>query len=180
MSSWGLAAGIHGDPRFTDDVDLMVTVPTHEVWRLAEEARKSGFDADPHFSELHWRTCGFIRLFLGPIGDQVPVDPMACNSEFLREATWRAQPAVFMGMRVPIATAEDMILFKLSAYRENDVPDVVSIFQRNEGKLDLDYLRKWAAWFPTRNDSFREMPSLLELLLSQKPMPPGKPSLPGE
>jgi predicted nucleotidyltransferase len=172
----GLAASVQGQPRYTDDADLLVTVPSHGVWRLAEEARKAGFDVDPHFAELHWRSSGFIRLWLGPVGDQVAVDLMACKTEFLREASWRAQPIVLMGKRVPVATSEDMILFKLAAYRDKDVMDLIAIARRHEGKLDLAYLRKWAAWLPLQNECFREMPALLELLLAKKPMPPGKSS----
>jgi hypothetical protein len=69
-----------------------------------------------------------------------------------------------------------MILFKLSAYREKDIPDLRAIFLRHEKTLDRDYLRRWARWFTTRNERFREMPARLELLLERKPLPAGSES----
>ena len=79
---------------------------------------------------------------------------------------------------MPIATPEDMILFKLSAYRDKDVPDIIAIFLRHEEKIDHQYLRKWATWFAGKNPSFGEMPDRLETLLAKKPMPAGKSSHP--
>jgi predicted nucleotidyltransferase len=172
----GLAAGLQGQPRVTRDVDFMITLASQRVWHLTEAARKEGFDVDPHEAELHWEASGFIRLWLGPPGKQVAVDLMACKSEFLREAAWRATQAQCMGRRVPIATPEDMILFKLSAYREKDIPDLRAIFLRHEKTLDREYLRRWAQWFTTRNEHFREMPPRLELLLERKPLPAGRES----
>ncbi|MBI4601348.1 MAG: nucleotidyltransferase [Planctomycetes bacterium] len=174
----GLAAGLQGRPRVTEDVDFMITIPSHKVWGLAEAARKEGFDVEPHEAELHWLASGFVRLWLGPPKDRVALDLMACNSDFLREASWRAQHAVCMGHRVPIASPEDMMLFKLSAYRDKDVLDLQAIFLRHEEKLDREHLRKWAAWFARKNPCFEEMPARLDLLLARKPMPPGRPSQP--
>jgi predicted nucleotidyltransferase len=174
----GLAAAFQGEPRATNDVDFMVTVDTARVWRLAEEAQRAGFDVDPHLADLHWRMNGFVRLWLGPPGEQVAVDLMACATEFLREAAWRAQQALLMGRRVPIASPEDLILFKLAAYRDKDVPDITAIFQRHEAEVDREYLRKWATWFAARNSCFQEVPARLEILLAKGPMPAGKPSRP--
>jgi predicted nucleotidyltransferase len=174
----GLAAAFQGEPRATNDVDFMVTVDTARVWSFAEEAKQAGFDVDPHLADLHWRMNGFVRLWLGPPGEQVAVDLMACATEFLREAAWRAQPALLMGRRVPVASPEDLILFKLAAYRDKDVPDITAIFQRHEERIDREYLRKWAAWFAARNPCFQEVPARLEILLARGAMPAGKPSRP--
>ena len=171
----GIAAGLQGNPRVTEDVDVMITLPSSKILKLAEAAAKEGFDVTPELAETQWLASGFVRLWFGPPGKQVAADLMACNSEFLREASWRAQPAPCFGLRIPIGTPEDMIIFKLAAWREKDVPDARAIFIRHEDKLDKAYLRRWCAWFAAKNPCFREMPRCLEALLENGPLPPGKP-----
>jgi hypothetical protein len=97
---------------------------------------------------------------------------MACNSAFLRGAAWRAQPTRFCGLLVPVATAEDVLLFKLAAWRAKDIPDALAVFARNRDRLDTDYLRKWVAWFAEKNPCFQPMPARLDAVLSEGPFPP--------
>lgn len=168
----GLAAGLQGEPRATRDVDLMVTLPTSRLHGILEAARAEGFHMDPEEAELHWLASGFVRLWYGPSGKQVAVDLMACNSDFLREASWRAQQTRFCGLQVPVATAEDVVLFKLAGWREKDIPDARAIVSRHGERLDTAYLRQWATWFTARNRCFAEMPQRLEALLEGGPLPP--------
>ena len=113
----GLAASLQGEPRNTDDVDFMVTLPTTRVYRFAEAAKAAGFDIEPDMAERQWLGSGVVRLWLGPAGNQTAVDLMSCNSDFLREAAWRAQEARCLGLHVSIASREDMLLFKICAWR---------------------------------------------------------------
>lgn len=168
----GIAAALRGEPRGTNDVDLMITVPSSRVWRLAEAARAQGFCVDPEQAELHWLSSGFVRFWYGPEGRQVAADLMACNSDFLREAAWRAEQARVFGLQVPLAKAEDLILFKLASWRVKDIADVVAVSRRHEGRLDLGYLRKWAAWFALRNPCFADVPTRLEAVIEGRTLPP--------
>jgi predicted nucleotidyltransferase len=168
----GIAAGLQGEPRGTQDVDLMVTYPSSRVYRLAQKANEAGWHIDPEQAETQWRFSGFVRFWLGPKGKQVAADLMACNSDFLREVAWRAQPARFCGVRVPIATAEDMVIFKLAAWREKDLPAIRAILARRRQDLDLTYVRKWVMWFAVKHATFREMPERLAALLEGRPLPP--------
>jgi predicted nucleotidyltransferase len=173
----GIAAGLQGHPRLTDDVDFMITLPSSKVSRLAEAAAREGFSIEPELAETQWLASGFVRMWFGPPGKQVAADLMACNSDFLREASWRAQQTRCFGVQIPIATPEDMIIFKLAAWREKDVPDARAIFIRHEEKIDRSYLRRWCAWFAAKNPCFQEMPARLEALLAHAPLPPGRPQI---
>jgi hypothetical protein len=171
----GLAAGLQGEPRITRDVDFLVTLKTGNIHRLAREARTEGFDIDSEQAETRWLFSGFVRLWLGPKGRQTAVDLMALNSEFLREASFRAQQSRFCGVAIPVASPEDMILFKAAAWRTKDIPDAEAILDRHRDHLDLPYLRKWAAWFQAKNLIFQEMPERLEALLAGRQLPPARP-----
>jgi len=171
----GIGVSLQGEPKTTRDVDLMILLRSQRVPELAEAAKAEGFDIEPELAETQWLASGFIRLWLGPKGKQTAVDLMACNSEYLREVAFRGQQTRFCGHRVAVASPEDLILFKLSAWREKDVPDVRAVYRRHQDHLDVAYLRKWAAWFAAKNPCFAEMPARLEALLGGHPLPPGKP-----
>jgi hypothetical protein len=169
----GLAAGLQGEPRNTDDADFMITLQATKVHRLAQKAKELGFDIEPDLAETQWLGSGVIRLWLGPAGDQTAVDLMNCNSDFLKQAAWRAQPARCLGHRVPIATPEDMLLFKCCAWRPKDIPDAIAIADRHKGRLDSSYLRQWASWLGARNPSvLGDVPLRLEAVLEGHPLPP--------
>ena len=175
----GLAAALQGRPRATEDVDLMITLASPTVAQLATAAKDDGFDIEPAQAETQWLASGFVRLWFGPPEEQVAVDLMACNSQYLRETSWRAQQVRVFGLEVPVATAEDVILFKISAWREKDIPDVRAIHLRHGDRLDLNYLRKWAEWFAARNPQhFAEVPTRLNALLDNLPLPPAAGSAP--
>jgi predicted nucleotidyltransferase len=171
----GIAASIQGRPRYTEDVDFMVFLKSENIQRLARAAQAAGFDIEAEQAETQWHFSGFVRLWLGPPDDQTAVDLMNCDTEFLREAFFRAQQTRFCGLSIAVATPEDMILFKVAAWREKDVPDAREILARHRERIDIVYLRKWAAWLVQRNPKFREAPERLEAILSGLPGPPARP-----
>ena len=169
----GLAASLQGEPRNTEDADFMITLPATKVHRLAQKAKELGFDIEPDLAETQWLGSGVIRLWLGPAGNQTAVDLMNCNSEFLRQAAWRAQPARCLGHQVSIASPEDMLLFKCCAWRPKDIPDAIAIADRHKGRLDASYLRQWANWLAAKNSQvLGDVPRRLEAVLEVLPLPP--------
>jgi hypothetical protein len=98
---------------------------------------------------------------------------MSCNSDFLRQAAWRAQQARCLGRQVPIASPEDMLLFKCCAWRPKDVPDAIAIADRHKGRLEAPYLRQWASWLAAKNPKvLGEVPRRLQAVLEGLPLPP--------
>jgi hypothetical protein len=111
-------------------------------------AKELGFDIEPDLAETQWLASGVVRLWLGPPGDQTAVDLMSCNSDFLREAAWRAQAARCLGQEVPIA-------------------------ERHEQRLDAAHLRRWAEWLALKNSKvLGEVPRRLEAVMEGLPLPP--------
>jgi len=168
----GLAAGLLGEPRYTRDADFMVLLKTGNVQKLAMAARDLGFDIEPELAETQWHFSGFVRFWLGEPGRRTAVDLMHCNNDFLREVAFRARETRFCGLAVPVATPEDMILFKVSAWREKDVPDARAILSRHRDHLEVAYLRRWAEWMAKRSPLLKDAPARLEAVLSGQPGPP--------
>ena len=171
----GLAASLQGEPRFTDDVDIMVTVPSSRIREFAEAARAEGFTIDPELAHTQWLASGFVRLWLGSEGSGTAIDLMACNSDFLKEVIWRAQHTRLFGLEVRIPTVEDLMLLKVSAWRQKDIVDLGRLALRHEGKLDREHLTRWASWLAEQNDYFAEVSARLAALLDGQPLPPAVP-----
>lgn len=147
-----VASSIHGLPRFTHDVDLVVEIAEvqldaighglrDEFYLDIDEARRS-VRASRAFNLIHLATASKIDIF-----------PLRSNdfhrSELARSAF---QEWVIPGegtVRLPVASAEDTILSKLAWYRDGGCvsdrqwSDVLGILA---GKpRDVSYLKEWAA-----------------------------------
>ncbi|MFN0060421.1 MAG: nucleotidyltransferase [Planctomycetota bacterium] len=168
----GLAVGLQGEPRATLDVDVLVTLAPADVSKLAHAAQASGWNIDPVAATTQWRFTGFVRFFLGPRGHQVAADLMGNASAYFKEVMWRAQVTRLFDRRVPVATPEDLVVMKCSAWREKDIPDLRGLLRRHEGKLEFGHIRKWLRWFSEQSKQFEAMPKRFEALVSGAELPP--------
>jgi hypothetical protein len=70
------------------------------------------------------------------------------------------------GSEVWVVSAEDLILYKLVAYRYKDLGDAEAVLVRRRGQLDLDYLRTWANEIGVHTKKF-EVPQKLQELIER-------------
>jgi hypothetical protein len=114
-------------PRFTTDADYLAS----SVAGLAEAMTAEGFDVraltQPGDDEPY---AVFIR------GHGLKVDVLRAETAFQRTALERAVDGVI--------TAEDVIVFKLVAWRPRDQDDIASILEAGHD-LDTAYIERWAA-----------------------------------
>lgn len=112
--------------RQTTDVDFLVG----EIGNLKERLEADGYEvramADPDDAEPYLL---FVR------GNGVRVDVMAAQTGFQRSALERAVDGVI--------TVEDVIVFKLLAWRPRDEDDIASILAAGHD-LDEAYIETWA------------------------------------
>lgn len=119
------AATYRRSPRFTTDVDFMVT----DFADVDEQLAADGYDVksmaepggDPYLI--------FVR------GKGVKVDLLLAETDYHRGALDRAVNGVL--------TVEDVIVMKLLAWRARDRDDVSSIMSTDPA-LDIDYIDRWA------------------------------------
>ncbi len=64
-----------------------------------------------------------------------------------RRAIERAVILELGGEPVPFASAEDLVIHKLSAGRARDLEDVATVIRRQRTRVDWAYLEKWAQEF---------------------------------
>jgi hypothetical protein len=146
------ASSIHGVPRQTRDLDLVAELtPGHIAafaaglqadFYLDEAAMRRAIERRSHFNLIHHATGFKVDLFVSGAG------------AFDRAEMERAAPYP-LGEDPPrcvlIKSAEDILLRKLAWYRlggeesDRQWTDVLGIVRAQAGRLDLPYLRTWAA-----------------------------------
>jgi hypothetical protein len=146
-----LASSVHGVPRSTQDLDLVVELPGSKVAALVDEL-SGGFYVDRDmiqdairrrscFNILHLRTMFKVDLFVSD-GSPLLLEEMARRQTFeLGEP-----PRV-----VQVCTAEDIVIQKLDWYEkggrvsERQWRDLIGVLSVRGGELDLGYIRRWSA-----------------------------------
>lgn len=147
------ASSVHGVPRTTADVDLVVKIAGRDVQLFVIELQKDFYvdegqvrTAIEHarsFNVIHYKTSYKFDIF--PLaGDRFQ------QMEFERRRFETS--SIFTGepLEVAVASPEDVILSKLRWFRlggevsEQQWNDVLGVIAVQKDKLDLHYLREWA------------------------------------
>jgi hypothetical protein len=157
----GIALPAWGDVITTQDLDLVVQVDEAEAVRLITAYRDAGFRV-PDDAETLFPIDTWTRASLG--GRDVDIAWGA--TKFDESALSRAVKVTLFNREVPIATAEDLILYKLAAHRRKDLAHVEDIILRQGTRLDVDYLKSWAQRIASTTGKF-EIPTTLEKMLAE-------------
>ena len=150
-----LASSVHGIPRATVDVDLVVDLPDSKIETLVESLKAEFFaEADlirdavrsgRPFNLIHYKSTYKFDLF--PLRD----DPYY-RTEFDRRFEVDFSVDENKSLRFSVVTAEDAVLTKLVWYREGGEVstrqwnDLHGIAQMRGPELDREYLRRWASY----------------------------------
>lgn len=134
----GLAAGYWGEPRFTADMDFTVVSRTglKSVTKLFKEG---GFVVEP---KGEWQTKVFGK---GPLKFQA--DLILAQTDYEDWVIQRATTIKMFDVKVPISSAEDLIILKLIANRRQDLLDIENVLKNHFAVLDKEYLKKWVLFW---------------------------------
>ncbi len=145
-----VSSAIHGTPRRTQDVDVIVAMQLNQVhpfvqalqsdYYLDEQALKDAIRHDLPYNVIHLDTMMKVDL--------IPLKKRA----FTQEEARRAQPQILEAGTQPlrIASAEDAVLTKLEWFEMGGRSsgrqwnDILGILRRQGVAIDLPYLRRWA------------------------------------
>lgn len=166
-----LASSLHGDPRFTNDADIVAELFEAHIRRLQHELGERFYvdEESVRFAIRNERSFNLI--------DEIE---LAKVDVFCVRGTGYQAEALARVMRmeleiddpftvVSVASPADTILAKLRWYRmgneisDRQWADILGVAKTQQGKLELDYLRKWAKEQGTLD--------LLERLLTQSSTP---------
>lgn len=139
----GIAATVHGRPRFTQDIDFVIAPTRDQLDRLVDaldpdftvnlDAAREAYVRREEFNAVH-RTLVFKVDFWFSTGD-------AFDTSRLGRAL---KLEVVPGVIARVATPEDTVISKLLWLRrgatERSAEDIQGILRAHAGRLDLDYL----------------------------------------
>ena len=147
-----LASALHGAARSTLDTDLVADLHPEQVNRLVMMLQNDFYiddemimDAVRHqssFNIIHLPTAFKVDVFIPKERGFDRVQFQRCRLEVVANEPER---------KAFVTTAEDIVLAKLEWYRlgggvsDQQWRDIIGVLKVQAGRLDLEYMQKWAA-----------------------------------
>ncbi len=120
----GLALALHGEPRFTQDIDLLV--PGDALDTALEVARRCGFTVETGWLAFAEGTSNERRLFrlLKPDGNDTVILDFLLTTPVL-ESVWQSRKSFDDGnRRISVVSREGLIRMKEISGRTQDLADI--------------------------------------------------------
>ena len=145
-----VATSLHGDPRSTNDIDFIVSLPLGRVDAFIA-ALGVDFELDRDMLRDALRQARCANGFYLPV--LTKIDIFGLGADPFDEAEFARRAAVVVGSAgetLVVKSPEDSVLRKLLWYRDGGEVsdrqwrDIVSVLRVNVGRLDLRYLLEWA------------------------------------
>ena len=146
-----MASSIHGIERFTNDADFNV-----QPFSGQEEQFASRFGKEYYLSVAAMKHANRTRSSFNMINTATgfKIDIFICKNRAFDESVIsrreKMQVPDLAGLQVDVATAEDIILYKLEWFRlgneisDRQWSDILGVLRARHGQLDHEYLEKWA------------------------------------
>ena len=146
MVAGSFASTLHGEPRTTQDIDLVIDPDWPSLHRFAHELDPSRCYVSEEAVREAWERRGQFNVVLLDSGWKVDLI-LRKDRPFSRTEFERRQPATIGDTQVFVATAEDTILAKLerasAGESERQIRDVVGILGLSGDRLDRGYIERW-------------------------------------
>jgi len=146
MVTGSFAGNVHGVPRTTYDADIVIEASPRSLEGFLQSLGED-FYADPETAREareHRSMFNVIHLETGFKIDLI----VKKDRPFSQQEFSRREKVSFLGQPCWFATAEDVILAKLEWSKQSEsakqFTDAMNIAKVQGGRLDADYLRKWA------------------------------------
>ena len=134
-----IAFGFHAEPRGTLDVDMNVFVAADAPEAALQALADQGVRFD--FADACQAIASRGDLFIAHQGCRL--DLFFNSIPFQEAASHRTKDVTLLGRRIPILSAEDIVVLKLLFNRHKDIVDVERLVEIAAEGLDKGYIRHW-------------------------------------
>lgn len=141
----GIAVIARGVPRQTIDIDATVWGEATSLEDLLAGLEAHAIVPRIPDAEEFARRRQVLLLEHRPTGTTLEIS--LAWLPFEREAIERAGPVTLRGVEIPVAQAQDLIVYKFVAWRDRDKDDIERLLLLHGGGLDLDRIRHLARQF---------------------------------
>lgn len=131
----GIAVIARGIPRHTDDVDGTIAAEGVELEELVQVLAKH--DIEPRVPDAIQFAQQHQVLLLIHTPSKTEIELSLAWLPFEQEALARAEHLDIGPVRAPVATAEDLVIYKAVAWRERDKSDIEQLIQLHCAKIDF-------------------------------------------
>jgi len=147
MVTGSVASSLHGEPRSTHDIDLVVIIPNSKVKQLVAAFPEPDFYLDEESILDAIRRQTMFNLIDVNEGNKVDFWILTDEPFDISRFSRRYKEEV-IDTRIQVSSPEDTILAKLrwaklSGGSEKQFIDALRIYEVQYDKLDLNYLEKW-------------------------------------
>jgi hypothetical protein len=143
-----VATVFYGEPRFTNDIDVVVELLPARAAPLVAAFPPPDFYLDLEAAERAARNHGMFNVIHPRSGLKIDFN-VSDGGAFDRSRFERARPVrVGAGVEVSFASPEDVVVKKLQFHRaggsEKHLRDVAGVLRVSGADLDRDYIASWA------------------------------------
>lgn len=156
----GLAVSVVGEPRMTQDIDLIISVGKRNIRTLLESVTESGFEVNVERELQRVKDTGTFKLTRG----HFYADMIIASTPLEESAFARAQRIKLANKIASFPSPEDLVLFKIIVGRDKDMLDARSIITRHKIRLDREYLKRWAQSISDEAENMTIWKRLMKLL----------------
>jgi hypothetical protein len=147
MLTGSVASSIHGEPRASHDIDLVILMPPEMTSALVAVFPPPRYYLSEAAVTAALRLRSTFNLLRTDTGDKVDFWILT-DEPFDRSRFARKRVETVLGTAVPVSTPEDTILAKLrwaklSGGSERQFIDALRVFEVQAGLLDVAYLDRW-------------------------------------
>lgn len=143
-----LASGVYGEPRFTQDIDVVVALPLSEVDSFCDAFPAPDFYVSKPAARLAAAQGGQFNVIHPASGNKIDVMIARQDAWGRSQLARRRREQIFPQLEGYVAAPEDVIVGKLWYYQEGGsdkhLRDVASMLQVSSESIDRGYIEQWS------------------------------------
>ncbi len=136
----GVAVNLHGYPRFTNDIDILLALDHENLAKMARIMQDFGYQQRLPISIQELDDSDKVRTLIKEKGlvaysfihvtePQFNIDVLVGQSAEFEKFSAHRMKAEVWGLEVPVVSIDDLIAMKKDSDREKDIQDVVALLE---------------------------------------------------